>query len=188
MANRSDGTKLTAKQELFIQEYLIDLNATQAAIRAGYSKNTATIIGHENLSKPYIQEAISEAKAQRQERTEITQDMVVKELARIAFLDIRKAFDENGDLLPITDMPEDVARAIGGMDISQLSSDDETISVLKKIKLIDKKGALELLGRHMAMFTDKKEVTGPEGKPIQVMAVEVSAEDAARMYNDIIKD
>jgi len=163
-------SKLTEKQALFVQEYLIDLNATRAAKSAGYSENTAYSIGSENLSKPEIQEAIQEAQLDRQKRTEITQDMVVKELARIAFLDIRKAFDESGNLLEIPDMPEDIARAVGGMDITKWTGrgEDNGTETTKKVKLIDKKGALELLGKHMKMFTDKTELTGPEGGPVEM--------------------
>jgi len=104
----------------------------------------------------------------REERTEVNQDMVIKELARIAFLDIRQAFDVDGELLAITDMPEDVARAIGGMDLAKIGrGPGSEPEIIKKIKLIDKKGALELLGRHMKMFTDKTEVTGKDGGPIK---------------------
>lgn len=88
MGSESD---LSPKQAQFVREYLIDLNATQAAIRAGYSEKTAYSIGHENLSKPEIAEAIAVAQAERAKRTEITADMVLSELAKIGFADIRKA-------------------------------------------------------------------------------------------------
>lgn len=77
-------SSLTPKQALFVQEYLVDLNATQAAIRAGYSQDTARAIGCENLTKPDIADAIASAQAERSARTEITQDMVLKELWAIA--------------------------------------------------------------------------------------------------------
>ncbi len=76
---------MTAKQQLFVDEYLIDLNATQAALRAGYSEKTARSIGAENLSKPDIEKAIADALEARRLRTEITQDRVLEELAAIAF-------------------------------------------------------------------------------------------------------
>ena len=107
--------KLTAKQEIFCREYIIDLNATQAAIRAGYSKKTANRIASENLSKLDIQKKIQELQQERAERTEITQDKVLKELAGIGFAPIRAA---------------------------------------------DKTKALELLGRHLGMFTDKLQIEG----------------------------
>jgi len=77
--------RLTAKQDRFVEEYLVDLNATQAALRAGYSEKTARSIGAENLSKPDIEKAIADALEARRLRTEITQDRVLEELAAIAF-------------------------------------------------------------------------------------------------------
>lgn len=74
---------LTKKQKAFIQEYLVDLNATQAAIRAGYSKKTAYSIGQENLSKPEIRQALQEAQKRREKRTEVTQDYVIAKLREI---------------------------------------------------------------------------------------------------------
>ena len=152
---------MTPKQKRFIEEYLVDLNATQAAIRAGYSKDTAYSIGCENLTKPEIQEAINEAVTARSKRVEVTADMVVRELAMIAFVDIRQAFDADGNLLPIKDMPENVARAIGGIDLTQVKllegsdpdGEGQTLrEQMAKLKLIDKKGALELLGRHLKLY------------------------------------
>ncbi|MCK4871050.1 MAG: terminase small subunit [Gammaproteobacteria bacterium] len=151
---------LTKKQQLFVDEYLIDLNATQAAIRAGYSCKTAFAIGHENLSKPKIQSALVDAIDKRKKRTEVTQDMVIDELARVAFFDIRKLFQDDGSLVPIHELPAGVAAAIGGLDVASVSMGDEEKVTTKKVKIIDKKGALELLGRHLQMFTDKVHVTG----------------------------
>ncbi len=163
--------KLTNKQSMFVKEYLIDLNATQAAIRAGYSKNTANEIGCQNLAKLNIQEAIQLAMAERSKRTEITQDRVLKELATIAFIDIRDAFDDEGQLLQVKDLPEDIARAIGGLDHSVINSGEDQTGVTSKVKLIDKKGTLELLGRHLKLFTDKVELAGN-------MSVTIGKDDA----------
>lgn len=79
-----DLVALTAKQQAFVAEYLIDLNATQAALRAGYSEKTAGAIGNENLKKHEIQEAISAARKKRAERTEVDQDYVIRKLKEIA--------------------------------------------------------------------------------------------------------
>ena len=84
-------TELTPKQRAFVREYLIDLNATQAAIRAGYSEKAARSVAAENLTKPNIASAIDAAMKLRAERTDITADRVLKELAKIGFADIRKA-------------------------------------------------------------------------------------------------
>lgn len=88
MSNLKDNRPLTRKQQLFVQEYLVDLNGAQAAIRAGYSKKTASVIAAENLSKPYLSQAIQKAFAERSRRTQVTQDRVIQEYARIAFSDI----------------------------------------------------------------------------------------------------
>lgn len=152
--------KLTAKQAQFVEEYLIDLNATQAAIRAGYSPNTAKEQGSQLLTKLHIQEYLAERAAARAARTEISQDRVLKELARLAFLDIRKAFNANGELKPIHELDDETAAAISGIEVSELTSGENVIGSLKKIKLSDKKGSLELLGRHLQMWKDSLAVSG----------------------------
>lgn len=91
---------LNAKQERFVQEFLVDLNATQAAIRAGYSKDTAKSIGSENLTKPDIQAAIAKGKAKRSKKVEISQERVVQEMAKLALADPRNLLDANGDVKP----------------------------------------------------------------------------------------
>lgn len=114
---------LTAKQERFVQEYLLDLNATQAAIRAGYSRKTADRIGPELLGKTWVSEAIRKAKNARSARTEITQDYVIKKLKAIADQD-----------------------ASDGQD--------------SELKYASQLKALELLGKHLGMFTDRMKVEG----------------------------
>lgn len=151
---------LTPKQSDFADEYLIDLNATQAALRAKYSANTAAKIGWENLQKPEIQAAIAERIAARSKRTEITADRVLIEVARLAFLDIRKAFDSNGNLKAIHDLDDDTAAAIAGIEISEDIGENGAVTKLKKIKLSDKRSSLELAGRHLQMWTDKISVSG----------------------------
>jgi phage terminase small subunit len=144
---------LTAKQRRFVDEYLKDLNATQAAIRTGYSQKTARQMGAENLSKPVIQAAIAESMADRSSRTGITADRVLQELSRLAFLDIRKAFNADGSLKPLHELDDDTAAAVAGMDVVEIGSGDSVVGVTKKIKLSDKKGALELVMRHLGMLS-----------------------------------
>ena len=166
---------LTPKQAQFVREYLIDLNATQAAIRAGFSARTAEWQGPQLLGKPHVAEAIQEAMQRRQARTEITQDRVLQEVARLAFLDIRKAFNADGSLKPLHELDDDTAAAIAGMDVTEISSGDEGIaSALKKIKLSDKKGALELLMRHMGMLNDKVKLQGDAENPLVMLLKQVS--------------
>lgn len=170
------SSKLNPKQERFCLEYIVDLNATQAAIRSGYSEKTAQEIGSENLSKPIIAARVQELIEKRSKRTEITADLVLQELLKIATVDIAKAFNENGDLLPIHEIPEEIRRAFGGIEIfaereyvEKENDDDgprekEVIGFTKKIKIIEKTKALELLGRHLKLFTDVIKHEGLESR------------------------
>ncbi len=146
--------KLTNKQIRFIDEYLACLNATQAAIRAGYSEKTARKIGYENLTKPDIQKRISERLEELKRSTQITQEMVLKEYAKISFFDPRRLYGVDGKLLPVHKLDADVAAAIGGVDISERLLGDDGIEFTKKIKFIDKKGALDSLAKHLGMFSE----------------------------------
>jgi phage terminase small subunit len=151
----ADSTpKLTPKQQRFVQEYLIDLNATQAAIRAGYSKDTAKDIGCENLAKPNIQEAIQDAMEKRGKKTEITAERVLQELSKIAFSDLNKfvEVDENGKIT-VKDSSQ-----LDGTVLSEISESITQNGRTRKVKLHDKMKALELIGRHLAMFTDRQEI------------------------------
>lgn len=150
---------LTAKQAAFVREYLVDLNATQAAIRAGYSKKTANVIASELLAKPIIQSAIQEEMKKRAERTEITADKVLKEFAKLAFFDPRKLFDDKGNPKDITELDDDTAAALAGLDVVQdFDPDTGVTSYTKKYKLASKQAALDSLGRHLGMFLDRTEV------------------------------
>lgn len=151
--------RLTPKQKRFVEEYLIDLNATQAAIRAGYSQRTADRIGPELLGKTCISEAIQAAIAARSARTEVTQDRVIQELARIAFSDIRKLFKPDGGMIPPAELDDETAAAIAGLEIIT-NEEGNLVFQTRKVKLWDKRGALELLGKHLKLFTDKTEHSG----------------------------
>ena len=140
--------KLTPKQQRFVEEYLVDLNATQAAIRAGYSLKTAYRIGAENLRKPQIAAAIQSAMEKRSSRTAVSQDRVVLELARIAFIDPTKVINfSRGTILD--NLSEDDRAALSGVKVK-----DGLYTTEREVKLLDKLRALELLGKHLGMFTD----------------------------------
>ncbi len=145
---------MTKKQKRFVEEYLIDLNATQAAIRAGYSPATAKEIGCENLTKPNISEAISKAMAERSRRTGINQDRVLQELARIGFAKITDVVDpETAEIR--TDASDDDLACIQSIKIKPNEFGTE-----REVKLYDKKAALVDLGKHLGLFKDKVELTG----------------------------
>lgn len=156
---------LTPKQRRFVDEYLIDLNATQAAVRAKYSARTANEQGARLLANVSVQAAIQQRMKAREARTEITQDKVLRELAKIGFSDIRKivkwgetevrvADDDSGDLMPYhglalvdsSEVDDDTAAAI-----AEVSQGREGL----KVKLHDKKGALVEMGRHLGLFIPK---------------------------------
>jgi len=159
--------KLTAKQRAFINEYVIDLNGTQAAIRAGYSADTAQAIASENLSKPFIADAIQEALDLRAERTRITADRVLVESAKLGFSNIRNLFTDGGQLKSVASMTEDEAAGIQSIEVvtkRMPGGEPEDVEYVSKIRLVDKKASLELLGKHLRLFSDKIEVTGKDGK------------------------
>lgn len=146
----SSAQELTHKQALFVKEYLVDLNATQAAIRAGYSESTARIIGAQNLSKLNIQSAIQKAMQERGNKTEITAERVLLEAARLAFYDIRKLCNADGSPKNIHELDDDTAAAIVGIDI--VESGGEEPQITKKFKLADKNNAIERLFKHLGLY------------------------------------
>lgn len=164
---------LTEKQKRFVQEYPKDLNATQAAIRAGYSERTASAVGYENLRKPQIEKALAEAMQQRCERTKIDADYVLKRLVEIDQMDIADILAADGSLLPVTLWPKVWRTTLSGMDVQTLGS-KEDLSILKKVKWPDKVKNLELLGKHVMVqaFNEKSSVSGEitiETRPISAI-------------------
>mgnify|MGYP001112617494 CR=1 FL=1 len=144
---------LTPKQKRFVAEYLVDLNATAAAKRAGYSEKTACEQAARLLANVKVQTAVQEAEQARQERTEITQDMVLREMSKLAFFDIRKMFDKNGKPLDISALDADTAAALVGLDVQDVTDNDGNyIGFVKKYKMADKIRALELLGKHLGAW------------------------------------
>lgn len=157
---------LTEKQKRFCREYLRDLNASKAAIRSGYSKKTAGVQGHELLQNPEIQKRITRAIEARATRTDISIDKVVQELARVAFSDIQDFVNWNKEGVAIRDskeLNEDQSRAVS--EIAEGIDGKNRRRV--KVKLHDKVKALELLGKHLQMFVERQERSGPGGEPIQ---------------------
>ena len=148
--------KLTEKQKRFVDEYLIDLNATQAAIRAGYSVRTAKDIGCENLAKPNIQQKISEKMAERSKRTGVNQDRIVLELAKIAFVNAADVIDSDDATIKAGATADDTA-AIQSVKVKVIPT-KEGEGVEREIRLNDKLKALELLGKHLGMWNDKLDV------------------------------
>ena len=166
---------MTQKQKRFIEEYLIDLNATQAAIRAGYSPHTAKDIGCENLAKPNIAAAVSQAMAERSRRTGINQDRVLQELARIGFAKITDVVDpETAKIRP--DASDDDLACIQSIKIKPSEFGTE-----REVKLYDKKSALVDLGKHLGLFKDKVELkTRGQRARMQIQQQQKTAVSALR--------
>jgi phage terminase small subunit len=164
--------KLTLKQELFVKEYLVDLNATQAAVRAGYSKRTANSSGPALLQQTSVSNAIALAIDERAKRLEVAQDRVIRELARIAFGDLRDSAAWSADGIVFKDSSEltdDAAAAI-----SEISENITEKGGTLRIKRYDKVKALELLGRHLGMFIDRTELTGKDGTPLSLPNIKIT--------------
>lgn len=149
--------KLTAKQQLFVDEYLIDLNATQAYIRAGYKNyDSAGVEANKTLNNPKIRQAVDEAIAERSRRTGINQDRVIQELARIAFVNPQNVINtEDGSVRG--DASEDDLVCIQSVKVKTMNG-EKGYSEEREVRLNDKMKALELLGKHLGMFKEKVEV------------------------------
>lgn len=179
--------KLTDLQKKFIKEYLIDLNITAAALRAGYSEKTAYSIGQETFYKPHIQAAIQKEMNKRARRTEITADKVLEEYAKLGFSDVTDYLQvvterilvghdkETGE--PISDISQFVlmkdTKDIPPEKLAAISEVKQHKDGSISFKLHDKRGALDSIARHLGMFAERVELTGKYGGPIQT-AVDLS--------------
>ncbi|WP_068113375.1 terminase small subunit [Tropicimonas marinistellae] len=155
--------KLTPKQRRFVEEYLTDLNATQAAIRAGYSQQTAREIGYENMTKPHISAAISAAQAERSRRLRLSQDAVLQGLAKIGFADIRKIFTADGKLKAVADLDDDIAGAIAAVDVVTRTvptkkGEEADVVCVNRIRFSDKRAALVEIAKLQGYYDE----TDPE--------------------------
>ena len=187
---------LTDKQEMFCREYLIDLNATQAAIRAGYSEKTANRTASENLSKPDIQNRIADLKSQRNEQINIDAGYVLRRLVEIDQMDVLDIVRDDLSLKPVTEWPSSWRRYISGFDLAEMfeyTGEDggkELAGILKKIKWPDKVKNLELLGKHVSVMAFKEQAThehtGKNGGPIE--AAVLSKDEYKQARREMLED
>ena len=168
---------MTPKQKIFVKEYLIDLNATQAAIRAGYSAKNADKIGSQLLGKTSVFAAIEKAQDERAGKLSIDAEYVLNRLVEIDQMDVLDIMDEKMSIKPVSEWPKVWRQYLSGFDLAEMfegTGDDRAlVGILKKIKWPDKTRNLELLGKHINVqaFKDRVEQTGS-------VAVTVSQEDA----------
>ena len=174
--------KLTDRQQRFVEEYMIDLNATQSAIRAGYSPDSARQEGSRLLSNVNISRAIAERQAEMSKRTGISQELIIRELARIARINPTDLINFDDASLRDDISAEDAA-AISGVKC-KITPGRNGNTVEREIKLVDKAKALELLGKHFGMFIDRKEVSGPNGGPIELTAM--TEEQRQKRINELL--
>lgn len=167
-------SKLTPKQAAFVREYLVDLNATAAGLRAGYSHG---MIGRRLMTVPKVVAAIEKEMAERSKRTEITVDRVLQEYARIAFFDIRKLAGDDGKPFPLSALDDDTARAIVGIDVVSIGNAESGFGEVLKFKMADKKGALDSIAKHLGMFTGKSKDDDDAPPPTKV---EIIVKDARK--------
>lgn len=169
--------QLTEKQKRFAEEYLVDLNATQAAIRAGYSPDTANEQGSRLLANVNIKNTVDKMIAERSRRTGINADRVIREIAKIAFVNAGEVVDLDTALLMDKISDDDMA-AIQSVKVKTFGED----GVEREVKLADKLKALELLGKHLGLFKDKLEVDGSVKTEMSALAgilKQLGGEDSA---------
>jgi phage terminase small subunit len=162
---------VSPKQQRFVEEYLVDLNATQAAIRAGYSPRSANANAARMMVDASIQSAIATAMAERSERTQVTADMVLKELAVLDFSDVTNYdIDDNGNVKLKDHAPRSAMRAVSSLK-KKITHGEYGISYETEIKLWSKPAALNMTGKHLKMFTDQVEHTGAGGGPLPPLQI-----------------
>lgn len=170
--SEASATKaLNPKQERFVAEYLVDLNATQAAIRAGYSPKTAGVQAFDLLKKPEIAAALERQRNQHAKNTGLTVERVLQEAMRLAFFDIRKLTDAEGNPIPINQLDDDTAAAIQGLELAteRVRGDDAGAeTVVRKYKIADKNAAVERLFKHLGLFQKDNDQNNP-AKALQAL-------------------
>lgn len=167
--------KLDHKEERFVEEYLVDLDPSRAAVEAGYSKTTARTKAYQWVSngkvKPHVYEAIAKAKEKRSERTDIDADWVLRRLANEAEADLVDILDDNGAIRPIKDWPKIWRQGlVAGIDVQENTIEGVKIGETVKVKLSDRIKRLELIGKHInvSAFAERLEHTGKDGGPIDI--------------------
>lgn len=168
--------KWTPRREQFCVEFIVDLNATQAAIRAGYAAKNAEKEACRLMALPEIQERISEQKAQRVERTQVDSDYVLGRLVEIDQMDVADILDKQGSLKPVLEWPKVWRTYISGFDVAELfegrGEEREQIGMLKKIKWPDKVKNLELLGKHVDVQAFQEKIEHNVGRSLADLMAE----------------
>lgn len=161
--NPDSGRGLTGRQRLFVDSYLIDLNATKAAIKAGYAPNNARKYAHQLMQMPHIEKAIADAFAARSERVQIDADWVLQRLSQEADADLADILDDKGAIKPVKDWPKVWRKGlVAGIDVQELLVEGVKVGQIVKLRLSDRIKRIELIGKHVNVqaFRDQVHQTG----------------------------
>jgi phage terminase small subunit len=166
---------LNPRQEKFVYEYLLCLNARQAAVAAGYSGKRVGVLASRMIRSPAIAKAIAAGKARQLKRTDLSAERVLEELRRLAFMDPRRVFDAVGNLLPVKDWPTELSSSLASFEVIKKNAvaGDGHIDVIHKVKFWDKPKSLEMLAKHFALLVERVENSG--GITVQWLPAEISA-------------
>jgi len=164
---------LTPLQQRFCDEYLIDINGKAAALRAGYSAKNAASQASQLLKKPQVQQYLADKRAAMSEELNIAAKEILQEYARIAFFDIRTMFDDNKQLIPLSDLPTNTSAAVAAMDVYEkyVGHGDERIQAgrVVKVHLHSKLAALDALAKHLGLFDkDNKQNRQPQDTVVYI--------------------
>lgn len=182
----ADG--LRDKQRRFVEEYLIDLNATQAAIRAGYAPKSAEVTGHKLLRNAKVAAKLAEAQEARSKRTQVDADWVLRRLTDEATADLADIIDDAGSLRPVGEWPEIWRQGlVSGIDVHEEVVEGAKVGQTVKVKLSDRIKRIELIGRHVDVgaFKSTMEHTGKGGGPIKTEEIGAGATKLAEFLNGI---
>lgn len=165
---------LNPQRRRFVEEYLVDLNGTEAAIRAGYSARSAKAQASQLLALPEVQTAVSEAQASRSARTKIDADWVLQRLAAEADADVADLYDETGTLKPVKDWPLIWRKGlVAGLDVEEVREEGAVVAVIRKVKLSDRIKRIELIGKHVGVqaFREQLGIGDPNGEPLKIETI-----------------
>lgn len=170
---------MNVRQQLFVLEYRKDLNATKAAIRAGYSKKTAASQGEALLRKPEIAALVKAATAKQLERADLTAARVLEEMRRLGFANVQDLFDANGDMIPIHKLTREQAACISSFEVvmKNATAGDGKIDRVLKFRMWDKRATLEMLGKHFALLTERVQI---EATDSLIAVLQASRQRAAK--------
>ena len=191
-SQKPQAASLTPKQERFAQKY-VELGNASEAYRQAYDASrmkpeSVNRTAKELVDNPKIASRIAVLQDLAIRRHQVTVDRVVAEYAKLAFLDVRKAFGDDGNLKPIHEIDDDTAAAIAGIEAETIfegqGKDRRAVGTLRKIKLSDKRAALDSIARHLGMFIDRSEITGADGQPLVPRTVQVEFVDADASRTD----